>query len=1683
MSSTKRTERTNRMGKNKAWRNTFKRFSQSWNLRSKLRAALSFLFIYALVIVPLTTFSSVMPQAQAKKNSPTPSGSPDHIFQNCPFGCNGVEDALENLAIDDVLEAYRLPATDRTRVLHEGRNEVRAMLYLRVLELIKKQSPTATEQQALAALAARIRQKRVDAANAALEEYQRWKNDPCHYYPPSPLTYDPGLACHSPLAALFNGPVSPSFEEFVQFGALRTYAGLNSSDAQFVAAQTAKGIVVGSGLAAIGIGTAVGTAIGGAVPALVTAILPFAELPIGYSTAAAASAAGASASGAVSGASLIGGAAGIVLVALTIAISQTINIVNASQVEGKLNTAITEAQNATINLQQEIANPDGLKLLYGQFILMTLPEALPVIAPAPAPTDRQFIIREEGAATTTDSATLTYLNVDSNNLALPYDARLSGAWFATKLSGLGIIEDSKLSIQYIDWDGKKMTAARAGTQFILTQAEDSSTTKVVDEIQYLDPNDNKHKSARIKFEQMTVTGDPLVRVRCPSFLNQDVNVIVGSVAASGDPANALVVTVNNGPSATVNGITVRNLAVNSQYQITAQVDAAQVSAPTRADFVVKVTNTIGQTQSATFTIRRTEAEYNLPGAMPALVNIGSPIVVQLDGDNINLCSISSGYTITDGSLPNGVSIQQNTIEAQPCGGGSTGFGAICIAGAPTSGGSYTFTLNRSYSNGERESRTYNIIVNSEFAELPNGMVSWWRGERNTEDFTNRSPGTLFGSASFGEARVNRGFKFDGTNGYVKLPVGTFEPQRNFSYELWFKTSTRGVILGQQFGVTPYNTPQASKPPLYVGTDGKLRVDFFTSTNTNGTPATVSPNRVDDNYYHHVAVVYDDTAHTEQVYLDGVLINTVASYVQFPNTNYFYQLGTGYVNDSAAAMNGWYNFNGLVDEPTLYHSLLTASEISAIFKAGAAGKISVVTQPLQPSTRNGTDGAIAVFVKGGLAPILYSKDNGATFQEGNTFYDLSPGDYNIVIKDAANRTYSRTVKIWNPFPEITIHPVTNDPICAGARTGSVNLLVEGANGTVLYSITNGEQVQTTSYFPALPAGTYTPWVKDESGAVAVGEPFQLVDPPQLVVNPSVLPNIIVGQPFSRSFTSSGGPSGPPRTMTVSGVPPGLTATTDASRITISGTPQQTGNFTLSFSLAVAHYCLTVRDVSLVIVDPSSARATTTTVGFIFPSPSAIGQATIINYNVAANVSGAGTPTGDVTVTDGTNSCTGTVAAGNCSITFNTLGPHNLTATYSGNANFDSDTSPSVIHMVNNSMSVSDVSVAEGNVNGTVKATVTVKLGAPAGSGGVTFDAKTVNGIAQAGVDYTAINFPGLTIAPGETSKTVEIPITSNTIRGANKTFGVFLSNPTNASVLDALNTITIVNDDPALGDFGLDGKTDATIWNPVNGNWFVRSSSTGALVKAANDWGRAALGDIAVPGDYNGDGQTDIAVFRPSEGNWYVLKSAPGNGTVPSLQNWGQTGDIPVPADYDGDGRTDYAVYRPSEGNWYILRSNNGTPVATINNWGTATDKPVRGDFEGDGKTDIAVFRPTEGTWYILQSTGGASVQNWGLSSDRPVPGDYDGDGKTDIAVYRTVGPNAGSWYIRNSSGGTLVKSWGNATDLPVPGNYDGDNKTDIAVWRPSDGNWYAINSTTNTVNLQNNGASGQVPAPSTYLPQ
>jgi hypothetical protein len=72
--------------------------------------------------------------------------------------------------------------------------------------------------------------------------------------------------------------------------------------------------------------------------------------------------------------------------------------------------------------------------------------------------------------------------------------------------------------------------------------------------------------------------------------------------------------------------------------------------------------------------------------------------------------------------------------------------------------------------------------------------------------------------------------------------------------------------------------------------------------------------------------------------------------------------------------------------------------------------------------------------------------------------------------------------------------------------------------------------------------------------------------------------------------------------------------------------------------------------------------------------------------------------------------------------------------------------------------------------------------------------TANGTAAAGTDYVAVPATPVTFAAGETSKTVAVTVTGDTVPEPNETFQVRLTAPVNASLGDPSGLRRISNDD-------------------------------------------------------------------------------------------------------------------------------------------------------------------------------------------------------------------------------------------------------------------------------------------------
>jgi hypothetical protein len=108
-----------------------------------------------------------------------------------------------------------------------------------------------------------------------------------------------------------------------------------------------------------------------------------------------------------------------------------------------------------------------------------------------------------------------------------------------------------------------------------------------------------------------------------------------------------------------------------------------------------------------------------------------------------------------------------------------------------------------------------------------------------------------------------------------------------------------------------------------------------------------------------------------------------------------------------------------------------------------------------------------------------------------------------------------------------------------------------------------------------------------------------------------------------------------------------------------------------------------------------------------------------------------------------------------------------------------------------LSIDDVTITEP-ANGSANAVFTVTL-SPKNTETVLVDYFTSNGTATAPEDYQSVNGT-LTFAPGQTTRTITVPINSNTAQRGNEVFFVNLMNPTNATIARGKGEGMVVDDD-------------------------------------------------------------------------------------------------------------------------------------------------------------------------------------------------------------------------------------------------------------------------------------------------
>lgn len=197
---------------------------------------------------------------------------------------------------------------------------------------------------------------------------------------------------------------------------------------------------------------------------------------------------------------------------------------------------------------------------------------------------------------------------------------------------------------------------------------------------------------------------------------------------------------------------------------------------------------------------------------------------------------------------------------------------------------------------------------------PTGMVNWWDGQADTVDTFGPLTATPHGNFFYASGQPGFGFHFDGTSSY--LTTGAASLGVPWTLSLW---------------VNRQNAPKTSAALLSDGAYS-FKLEQYNNTRQVGitrfgvgdyTFGYVIP----ENTWTHVAMVGTSTG--TSLYINGALQSSLTNSQPLPR-NY---IGVSYVTSGSVITD---YLLATVDEMATFNRALSASEIAAIYSAGASG---------------------------------------------------------------------------------------------------------------------------------------------------------------------------------------------------------------------------------------------------------------------------------------------------------------------------------------------------------------------------------------------------------------------------------------------------------------------------------------------------------------------------------------------------------------------------------------------------------------------------------------------------------------------------------------------------------------------------------------------------------------------------
>ncbi len=306
---------------------------------------------------------------------------------------------------------------------------------------------------------------------------------------------------------------------------------------------------------------------------------------------------------------------------------------------------------------------------------------------------------------------------------------------------------------------------------------------------------------------------------------------------------------------------------------------------------------------------------------------------------------------------------------------------------------------------------------------PGGLVGWWQADSNTLDATGLNPpGIIEGSVGYAPGEVGQAFNFGGSSDVHVVASPSLDVGGNgggLTIEGWIGPNITNI------GYSIVESDGGESGNAVLGLLGSINAPgdlyaYIVDPQGGWHPIWSLGGLIVSNTFYHVALTYDQSNGVARLYCNGVEVDDSGQAMGSFTPQRCHDLRLGY-----SAYWG-IDYQGQIDELSVYNRALTAAEIAAIYTDGSVGKHPVapgiVTPPASQSATVGSNVTFSV-VASGTSPLSFQwQFNGNNIPGATaTSYTIAAvqlsdaGNYSVNVSNVAGSLASSnaSLAVWQP----------------------------------------------------------------------------------------------------------------------------------------------------------------------------------------------------------------------------------------------------------------------------------------------------------------------------------------------------------------------------------------------------------------------------------------------------------------------------------------------------------------------------------------------------------------------------------------------------------------------------------------------------------------------------------------------